>query len=274
MTTTTAPATAATAAPKLSLGTALSDIAVVTRRNLLHIVRQPQLLVFSTIQPVMFVLLFNYVFGGVIENVLPPDVPYINYLIPGIFVQTVAFGATQTGVGLAEDLSKGVVDRFRSLPMARSAVLAGRTVSDLVRNVFVVLLMTAAGAALGFRFQVGLLPALGAIGIVVLLGFAVSWIMAFIGMAVKGVETVQAASFIGIFPLVFASSIFTPVEQFPGWLQAFAKASPITNVANAARALVIGGPTARPLLYSLLWIAGILAVFVPLAVRSYRRVNG
>lgn len=268
-TTTTAAAPAAAAEPALQvrLRHAAIDTWAITRRNLTHIVRQPQLLVFSTIQPVMFVLLFNFVFGGVIESVLPPGIDYIDYLIPGIFVQTVAFGATQTGIGLAEDLSKGVIDRFRSLPMTRSAVLAGRTASDLVRNICVLLIMTVAGVALGFRPGVGLL---GAIAIVVALGYAFSWIMAFIGISVSGVETAQAASFIGIFPLVFASSIFTPVEGFPGWLQTVARASPVTNVANAARGMVIGGPVAEPLLYSLLWIAGILAVFVPLAVRAYR----
>lgn len=261
-----APATV-TPGPSTRLRHAAVDTWAVTRRNLTHITRQPQLLVFSTIQPVMFVLLFNFVFGGVIEGVLPPGIPYIDYLIPGIFVQTVAFGSTQTGIGLADDLSKGVIDRFRSLPMTRSAVLAGRTASDLVRNVCVLLIMTVAGVALGFRPGFGLF---GAIAIVVALGYAFSWIMAFVGISVSGVETAQAASFIGIFPLVFASSIFTPVEGFPGWLQAIANASPVTHVANAARAMVIGGPIADPLLSGLLWIAGILAVFVPLSVRAYR----
>jgi len=249
----------------------VADAVAVTRRNLLRYVRVPTLLLFSTIQPVMFVLLFVYVFGGEIRI---PGIAYVDYLMPGIFVQTVVFGSTQTGVGLAEDLSRGMIDRFRSLPMARSAVLAGRTLSDTVRNLFVVLLMTVVGTLVGFRFHAGLLAALAAIVLAVLFGLAFSWIAAFIGLSVRDVESAQAAGFVWVFPLVFASSSFVRVESMPGWLQGFARANPITNTVNALRALCLGGPTTRPLLYSLAWILGILVVFVPLAVRRYRRAAG
>jgi ABC-2 type transport system permease protein/oleandomycin transport system permease protein len=249
----------------------VADAAAVTRRNLLRYVRVPTLLLFSTIQPVMFVLLFVFVFGGAI-NV--PGVDYVDYLMPGIFVQTVVFGSTQTGVGLAEDLSRGMIDRFRSLPMARSAVLAGRTLSDTVRNLFVVVLMIAVGTLVGFRFHVGVAAALAAIALAVLFGLAFSWIAALIGLSVRDVESAQAAGFIWVFPLTFASSAFVPVQSMPGWLQGLAKANPITNTVDALRALCLGGPTVRPLLYSLAWIGGILLVFVPLAVNRYRRAAG
>ena len=189
----------------------------------------------------------------------------------GIFVQTVVFGATQTGVGLAEDLSKGMIERFRSLPMARSAVLAGRTLGDAVRNILVVLLMTVVGALIGYRLHAGLLSALAALALVALFGFAFSWISATIGLAVHDVESAQTAGFVWVFPLVFASSVFVPLQTMPGWLQAFARVNPISNMANAIRGLTIGGPTLLPVLYSLAWIAGILAVFMPLATRIYRR---
>lgn len=252
------------------LAWALSDSLAIAGRNLRMYTRVPQLLVFSTIQPVMFVLLFTYVFGGAIST---PGIPYIQYLLPGVFVQTVVFGSTQTGMGLADDLSRGIIDRFRSLPMARSAVLAGRTLSDTVRNLFVVGLMTTVGTLIGFQFQAGLGPALGALGLAVLLGFAFSWISAFIGLVVRQTEAVQVAGFVWLFPLVFASSAFVPVQTMPGWLQAFAKVSPITVSVDAVRALALGGPTVAPLLQTLSWILALLAVFVPLAVHRYRRAT-
>jgi len=253
-----------------SLNYTVSDALAMTRRNLIRYVRIPTLLVFSTVQPIMFVLLFAYVFGGAIKG-LAPGVSYIDFLMAGIFVQTVVFGATQTGVGLAEDLSKGMIERFRSLPMARSAVLAGRTLGDAVRNTLVVLLMTLVGAIIGYRLHAGLLGALAALALVVLFGFAFSWISATIGLAVHDVESAQTAGFIWVFPLVFASSVFVPLQTMPGWLQAFARVNPISNMANAIRGLTIGGPVLLPVLYSLAWIAGILAVFMPLATRTYRR---
>ena len=260
--------TGATSAPRRPLGWVVSDAAAMTRRNLLRYVRIPTLLLFSTIQPVMFVLLFRYVFGG---SIRVPGVNYVDFLMPGIFVQTVVFGASQTGVGLAEDLSKGMIDRFRSLPMARSAVLAGRTMSDTVRNLFVILLMVGVGTLVGFRFHAGVVPALAAVALAVAFGLAFSWISAFIGLSVRDVESAQAAGFIWVFPLVFASSAFVPLRGMPGWLQAFAKANPITNTVDALRALCLGGPTTTPVLRALAWIAAILLVFVPLAVSRYRR---
>jgi ABC-2 type transport system permease protein/oleandomycin transport system permease protein len=282
MTTTAAPARTGTGTPRqqASSGRVVADGLAVTRRYLLHWIRQPQLIVFSTIQPVMFVLLFRYVFGGAVGSSLPPGVEYVNYLLPGIFVQSVAFGATQAAVGLATDLQGGIIDRFRSLPMARSAVLIGRTLSDLVRNLFVVLLMTAVGYAVGFRFSGGALGAVGAILIVVLFGFALAWIFSFVGLAVKGgAEGAQAASFVAIFPLVFASSAFVPIATMPSWLATFASHTPVTRVIDASRALVLGdaGETligrsaGEAFLIALAWIAAILVVFVPLAVARYRR---
>jgi ABC-2 type transport system permease protein len=250
----------------------ISDALAMSRRNLIRYVRIPTLLVFSTIQPVMFVLLFNYVFGGAIGKSLPPGISYIDFLMAGIFVQTVVFGSTNTGVALAEDLTKGMIDRFRSLPMARSAVLAGRTLSDMVRNTFVVFLMTLVGMLVGFRWHAGIGPAIGALVLTVMFGLAFSWISATIGLKVRDVESAQTAGFIWIFPLTFASSVFVPIYTMPTWLQKFARANPVTCTANALRALMLGGPTTRPLFYSIAWIVGILAVFVPLATREYRRI--
>ena len=244
------------------------DAVVIGRRNLTRILRTPQLVVFATIQPVMFVLLFRYVFGGAIRV---PGMSYVDYLIPGVIVQTVVFGATSTAIGLSEDMSKGIIDRFRSLPMARSAVLAGRTIADLVRNVFVVLLMVVVGTAVGFRFHNGFVPAVVAILVALLLGYCLSWVFALIGLTVPNPESAQLASFLPIFPLVFASSIFTSVKSMPGWLQAFAKVQPISRAANAVRALCEGGPVATDLVWTFIWSALILAVFAPLAVRRYSK---
>jgi ABC-2 type transport system permease protein len=258
------------AAPKrhTPLKWVFSDAIAVTWRNLLKYVRVPQLLVFSTIQPVMFVLLFVYVFGGALYDTTGAAV---QILIPGIMIQTMVFGSQQTGVGLAEDLQKGIIDRFRSLPMARSAVLAGRTLSDTVRNLFVASLMLGVGALLGFRPQVGFLAMAAGVGLGVLFGLAFSWISATIGMAVKDAESAQTSSFLWVFPLVFASSSFVPVQTMPGWLQAFAKINPITSAVDAMRALMNGGPTEVAVLHTLAWIGAILLVFIPLSVRKYRK---
>jgi len=249
-------------------GRLLSDSIVMTKRNLLKYRRVPNLLVFSTVQPVMFVLLFVYVFGGAIEV---PGVNYTNFLMAGIFVQTSIFGSTQTGVGLAEDMGKGLIDRFRSLPMSRSAVLIGRTVSDAGRNVFVVLLMTAVGYVVGFRFQAGFFKAVAALLLAVLFGFTFSWISATIGLAVRDVESAQAATFVWVFPLTFASSAFVPISGFPSWLRTFANWNPITIAVDAIRALILGGDLTPRLWQALLWVLVLLAVFVPLAVAAYRR---
>lgn len=247
---------------------AVSDTMAVAGRNLRTIRRLPQLLVFSTIQPVIFVLLFRYAFGGAIRT---PGLDYVDYLMPGIFAQTVAFGALGTGVGLADDLQKGLIERFRSLPMARSAVLAGRIVSDLVRNVFVVLLMSVVGYAVGFRIHTN--PAAFAGGLAVLLAFgcALSVIFALIGLSVRTAESAQAAGFPMLGPLVFASSAFVPVATMPGWLQVVAEHQPLSVTVDAVRALAQGGPTTGSVVGSLLWTAGIVALFGPLAVRRYRR---
>ncbi len=247
---------------------AISDTMAITGRNITTLWRVPQLLVFVTIQPVLFVLLFRYVFGGAI-NV--PGVPYVDFLMPGIFIQTVAFGATNTGVGLAEDLHKGLIERFRSLPMARSAVLAGRTCADLVRNIFVVTLMLMIGFIVGFRLHTNLASFIGGVLIILLFAFSFSWIFALIGLSAKTAESAQAASFPPMIVLVFASSTFVPIQSMPGWLQAFAKHQPVTLAVNAVRALMIGGPTTSYVVRSILWSVAIIAVFAPIAVRRYRR---
>jgi ABC-2 type transport system permease protein/oleandomycin transport system permease protein len=260
--------------PSLSgLRAAVTDARVVTGRNLRHFIRQPQLLVFSTIQPVMFVLLFAYVFGGAVKGSLPHGVKYIDFLLPGIFVQSVAFRATQTAVGLSEDLERGVIDRFRSMPMARSAVLVGRTVADLVRNVLIIGLMTVVGYLIGFRFQAGLLNALGCVAVVSAFGLALSWLFAFVALTVRGAEAAQSAGFVVIFPLVFASSVFVPVASMPDWLQAFAKLSPVTLTANAGRTYALDGGVPASLAGTAAWIIGLLAIFIPLCVWRYRRMS-
>lgn len=248
----------------------ISDVWVMISRNLIKYRRIPQLLVFSTIQPVMFLLLFTYVFGGAIKV---GNIDYIAFLLPGILVQTVLFGSMQTGIGLAEDLSKGMIDRFRSLPMARSAVLAGRTITDVLRNIFVVLLMTVVGFLIGFRIEHGLFNYLGAVALISLFGFAFTWISATIGLAVKNIETVQVAGFIWIFPLAFASSIFVPVESMSSGLRAFAEHTPITYTVDTVRALILGTPVGNNAWLSLIWILGIMLVFIPLAVSQYRKIN-
>jgi ABC-2 type transport system permease protein len=247
--------------------TTASDIGGITRRNLLHILRTPQLIFFASVQPVMFVLLFRFVFGGAIHT---PGTSYANYLLPGIFVQTALFGGASTAVGLASDLNSGIVDRFRSLPMARSAVLAGRTFADLIRNVFVVLLMVVVGVLVGFRFHGSILGDIAGLGLVLLFGYAFSWLFALIGLTVRDPETAQVAGFLPLFPLIFASSAFVPVASMPGWLQAFAKVQPVSVTVDAVRALVSGAPAGHWLWQSLLWTAGILTTFVALAVRKYR----
>ncbi|MGH8983578.1 MAG: ABC transporter permease [Acidimicrobiia bacterium] len=247
---------------------AVRDTLAVARRNLIGYRRVPQLLVFSTIQPVVFVLMFRYVFGGAIQV---PGIPYVDFLMPGIFAQTVVFGSMGTAIGLATDLKLGLIERFRSLPMARSAVLAGRTLADLVRNVFVVALMAAVGFAVGFRVHTNALAFIGAMLLILLFGYAFSWIFATVGLVVGDAETAQAASFPVMAPLVFASTAFVPLESMPGWLQVFAEHQPVSVTVDAVRALVLGGPTASHVLQALAWCIGILAVAAPLAVSRYRR---
>jgi ABC transporter DrrB family efflux protein len=251
----------------------ITDMRVVSVRNLLHFVRQPDLLVFSTIQPIMFVLLFTYVFGGAISHSLPRGVSYIDYLLPGILVQSVTFRASQTAVGLSDDLKLGVIDRFRSMPMARSAVLVGRTSADLVRNVLIVVLMIVVGYIVGFRFQAGAAQAFVCIALVSGFGLALSWIFAFVALTVRSAEAAQTAGFVVMFPLVFASSVFVPVSSMPSWLQGFAEVSPVTLTANAARSLALVPGTPSSLGGAIAWIAGLLAVFIVLAVWRYRSMT-
>jgi ABC transporter DrrB family efflux protein len=240
-------------------------------RNLIAYKRVPQLLVFSTIQPIIFVLMFRYVFGGAVEKSLPAGFPYVDFLMPGIWVQTVVFGALAAAIGLATDLKSGLLERFVSLPTTRSAVLVGRTGADLVRNVFVVILMFVVGTIVGFRVHTNVICLIGAMLLVVFFGYALSWIFATLGLAVKDPETAQAAAFPVLAPLVFASTAFVPSDSMPGWLQAFANHQPVSATANAVRALTVGGATAADVWASILWSVAILVVFVPIAVRLYRR---
>ncbi len=249
--------------------TAISDALVLMQRNLRRIPRSPELLLGFTVQPVMFVLLFVYVFGGAIQT---PGYSYVDFLIPGILVQMIAFGATLTGVGLADDLQKGLVDRFRSLPMARSAVLAGRTMADIVTNVFQSVVLVVVGLLVGFSFHANVLDVLAGLGLALLLGLAISWMSALVGLLVMNVESAQQFGFIWVFPLTFISSIFVPIATFPAGLEAFASVNPFTFTADALRALWLGGPVGDNALWSLVWSIGLIAVFAPLAVRRYRRV--
>ena len=252
---------------------AFLDALVLARRSLLQSLRIPEVIVFSTIQPIMFVLLFRYVFGGAIHV---PGGEYVNFLMPGIFVQTMAFGGVTTGIGLADDMQKGLIDRFRSLPMSSSAVLTGRTLADLVRNLFTAFVMLVVGFLVGFRPHSTVLEFVGAILLVMGVSFAFSWISALIGLSVRSVEAAQSGGFIWLFPLTFASSAFVPVATMPWWLRGFAEHNPVTVLANSLRGLFHVDPTLTAadthsaILQAIAWIVGILVVFVPLAVFRYR----
>lgn len=256
--------------PRSALAMAVSDAVTITWRNLKAMSRTPEVIVFSTIQPIIFVLTFRYVFGGAIRS---PGVDYVDFLMPGVFVQTVAFGAISTGIGLSEDLHKGMIERFRSLPMARSAVIAGRAMADLVRNVLVVALMVGVGFLVGFRVHTGPLPFLAAILLLLLFSFALSWVFVLIGLRAPTAEAAQAGSFPILALLVFASSAFVPVDTMPGWLQAYNDVQPVSVTVDAARALSLGGPTANDVVAAVAWSLAIVAVFAPLGVRQYRRAG-
>jgi ABC-2 type transport system permease protein len=253
------------------LSWAVADIITMAKRNILAVLRTPEALFFTTLQPIMFVLLFTYVFGGAIHV---PGGHYIDFLMPGVFVQTVIFGAMSSAAGLAEDLHKGIIERFRALPMSRSAVLAGRTTSDLVRNFFVMILITIVGFAVGFRLGTNF--GLFCCGVLVILFFAyaLSWGFAYIGLSAPNAETAQVMVFPLIFPLLFASSAFVPVATMPGWLQAFAEHQPVTQVVDASRSLMVGGALhdSGAVWSALLWTIGLLVVLAPIAVRKYRKV--
>jgi ABC-2 type transport system permease protein len=255
----------------------LADSSVVAKRNLIKIKRVPDLLVFTLLSPIMFILLFAYVFGSAI------DVPgnYREFLVAGIFAQTVIFGATITGAGLAEDMQKGIIDRFRSLPMSRMAVLVGRTGSDIVNNVLVIIVMSLTGLAVGWRIRTSVLEALAGFLMLLLFAYAVSWVFAWVGLLVPSPEVVNNASFMIIFPLTFIANTFVPIEGFPTVLRVMAEWNPVSSVTQAARELfgnIPPGVTApdvwslqHPVLYTLIWAGIILAVFVPLATRQYKR---
>jgi ABC transporter DrrB family efflux protein len=251
----------------------VSDTLTLTRRNLLAITRIPEALFFSTIQPIMFVLLFRYVFGGAIA--VPGGLPYVDYLMPGIFVQTVAFGAVSTSIGLAEDLQKGLIERFRALPMSRGAVLTGRTTADVVRNVFVVIIITVVGLAVGFRPSTGALSYTAAILLILLFAYALSWGFAVIGLSAPNSETAQVMSFPILFPLTFISAAFVPVQSMPSWLQGFATYQPVSVTVSACRALMVGSEVTGQSTWfwvsrSLFWSLLFLVVLIPLAIRRYR----
>ncbi len=250
---------------------AAANAATITWRNLLGYVRVPQAIFFSSLQPIMFVLLFRYVFGGAISRALPAGVSYADYMMPGIFVIALAFGSTGTAVALAEDLHTGLIERFRALPMARSAVLAGRTGADLCRHVFVFILMTGVGYAVGFRIHQSVLGYLAAALLVLLFAFAMCWVFCLVGLTAASSETAQLIAFPVLFPLGFVSSAFVPTSSMPGWLQAVAAHQPVSYTANAARALALGGPASAAVIGSIAWSVGILAVFAPLAVGRYQR---
>lgn len=252
-----------------SVFSAAGDALVIMRRNLIRIPRAPDLLIGFTVQPVMFVLLFVYVFGGAIRT---PGFKYVDFLMPGIITQTIAFGGYLTCVGLNEDLRKGLIDRFRSLPMARSAVLAGRTLADVVMNLLAMALMIGVGFAIGFRFGTGAGQVAAGIGILLLFGYAFSWIFALMGLSASSAESAGSVGFLIVFPLTFVSSAFVPVNSMAAPLQAFARVNPFTIVVDATRSLFLGTPPGNSIWASLAWSIGLIAVFAPVAVARYRRI--
>ena len=257
-----------------------SDIGVIAHRNVIKITRVPEVLVFVLLSPIMFVLLFAYVFGNSIEI---QGTSYREFLIAGIFAQTVLFGATFTGAGIAEDMQKGIIDRFRSLPMSRAAVLAGRTASDVIYNVLSVAIMAITGLAVGWRIRGSILEAVAGFALLLLFAYAISWVMALVALVVPSPEVINNASFMVIFPLTFVANTFVPAEDLPGPLRSFAEWNPVSAVTQAARELfgnIPAGtpePTAwslqNPVLYTLLWVVVTVAVFAPLSVRRYQRAS-
>ena len=250
---------------------AVTDTLTITRRNLLIWMRVPAYLVFTVIQPVLFVLMFRYVFGGAIPVSVRGG--YVNFLMPGIIAQTAAFATFGTAIALAIELKKGVIDRLRAMPMARSAVLGGRLVADTGRMTVTILIVLGVGYAVGFRFTNGVVPAILMVVLAIVFGMAICCIAAFTGLAIGDEESVQAFGLIWLFPITFLSSAFVPISTMPGWLQAFANNQPVTYVVDTMRALALGGPVAANLWKSIAWLAGIFIVFLPLAVRAYRRAS-
>jgi len=249
----------------------LSDSLVLAERNLVRLPRSPDLLIGFTIQPVMFVLLFAFVFGGAIST---PGFDYIDFLIPGIIVQNTAFGGFVTALGLAEDLTKGLIDRFRSLPTSRASVLAGRTLADVVTNGISIVVLVVTGLIIGFSFGTGALEIVAGFALLLLFGYAFSWIFALIGMSVSSPEAANGIGFTIIFPITFISSAFVPVASMPAGLQEFAEINPITIVVDAMRALWLGVPAGDNVWQAVAWCLALIAIFAPLAVRKYRRTAG
>ncbi len=245
-----------------------SDTLVIAERNLVRLPRAPDLLLAFTVQPIMFVLLFRYVFGGAIST---PGYSYVDFLIPGIIVQNIAFGGFVTALGLNEDVHKGLIDRFRSLPMARPAVLAGRTLADVVTNTLSLTILLVTGIIIGFSFQTGVLEVIAGIALLLLFGYAFSWVFAFLGLLVSSPEAANSVGFIAVFPLTFISSAFVPVASMPEPLKTFANVNPFTIVVDAMRSLWIGAPAGNNVWGAVVWSLVILAVFAPLAVARYRR---
>jgi ABC transporter DrrB family efflux protein len=250
---------------------AITDTMTITRRNLLVWMRVPAYIVFTVIQPVMFVLMFRYVFGGAIN--VPGGISYTNFLMPGIIGQTAAFATFGTAIALAQELKKGVIDRLRSMPMARSAVLAGRLAADTIRMTITILIVVGVGYAVGFRFENGVGPAILMVLLAIVFGLAICCISAFTGLAIGDEESVQAFGLIWLFPVTFLSSAFVPISTMPGWLQAFANNQPVTWVINEMRNLALGGPLYSNGWKSLVSLAVIFVVFAPLAVRAYKRAS-
>ena len=258
------------AAGRITPGAALRHGLLVARRNLLQVRGNPQLVMFLVVQPILFVLLFVYVFGGAISG---SSRQYVQYVIPGIIVQTAVFATAITGIGLNEDVAKGIIDRFRSLPIARSAVLVGRIQADAVRLVVTVAVILGVGTLLGFRITSSPPAALAGLLLIIAFGMALSWVAALIGLSVRNPETAQSAGFIWMFPLTFASSVFAPPQTMPGWLQPVVEVNPITVAADALRGLLLGGPVLSPVLETLAWTVALTVVFAPLAIRRYRRLD-
>ena len=249
---------------------AVTDTLTITRRNLLVWMRVPAYIMFTVIQPVMFVLLFRYVFGGAIKVT---GTHYVDFLLPGIIGQTAAFATFGTAIALAQELKKGVIDRLRSMPMARSAVLAGRLVADTIRMFITIVIVVGVGYAVGFRFSNGFGLAVAMVVLATVFGLAICCISAYTGLAIGDEESVQAFGLVWLFPLTFLSSAFVPIPSMPGWLQAFANNQPVTYVINVMRSMALGGPIAADLWKSVAWLAGIFIVFAPLAVRAYKRAS-
>ena len=253
---------------RIGLGEAVRHTLTITRRDLLHIRSDPEQLVGMTIQPLMFLLLFVYVFGGAIAG---SSSEYLQFALPGLIIQSVTFTGFVTALGLNQDFQRGIVDRFRSLPIARSAVIGGRIASDAVRVVWSVFIIAFFGVLLGFDFENGFAAGTAGLAVACAFGITVCWSMAFIGIVAKAPESVNTYGFLLVLPLTFASSVFAPPESMPGWLQPFVKVNPVTKVTDATRALMLGGPVADDLIAAFLWMVGITAVFAPLAIARYRR---